>query len=282
MAHDVRLIRSPVSVTGMVLTTISAVLFLVVFLADLFGLHSNPYIGLVFFVVLPGVFVLGLLLIPLGAWLERQRRRAGKAPSEVAWPQIDLNDPRPTADCGRDLHLDAGQRGDRFAGRLSRRRVHGLGAVLRPGLPQCDEARSAPRIRTARTRASPAWPATSAPARRRSPKPSSRARVSSSPWRARLIARPIAAPVRTCVPARDTCEQCHWPEQVARRQGPTRRRVRRRREEHRVGDHAAAACRRRQRTPGHRQRHPLAHERREPRSSTSRPTTSARSSPGSA
>ncbi|HET6958980.1 MAG TPA: NapC/NirT family cytochrome c, partial [Vicinamibacterales bacterium] len=93
MARDVRLIRSPLSVTGMVLTTISAVLFLVVFLADLFGLHSNPYIGLVFFVILPGAFVLGLLLIPLGAWLERRRRRAGKAPSEVSWPQIDLNKP---------------------------------------------------------------------------------------------------------------------------------------------------------------------------------------------
>ena len=76
MASPVRLIRSPVSVTGMVLTTISAVLFLVVFFADLFGLHSNPYIGLVFFVFLPGVFILGLLLIPLGAWIERRRRLA--------------------------------------------------------------------------------------------------------------------------------------------------------------------------------------------------------------
>ena len=43
----------------MVLTTISAVLFLVVFLADLFGLHTNPYIGIVFFLILPGLFVIG-------------------------------------------------------------------------------------------------------------------------------------------------------------------------------------------------------------------------------
>ena len=62
MARDVRLIRSPISVAGMVLTTISAVLFLVVFLADLFGLHTNPYIGILFFLVLPAVFVVGLLL----------------------------------------------------------------------------------------------------------------------------------------------------------------------------------------------------------------------------
>jgi hypothetical protein len=66
MVGDVRLIRSPLSIAGMVLTTISAAVFLVVFLADLFGLHTNPYLGVVFFLVLPALFVLGLLLIPLG------------------------------------------------------------------------------------------------------------------------------------------------------------------------------------------------------------------------
>src|ERR1700694_3237462 len=82
---DVRLIRSPASIAGMVLTTVSAVLFLVVFLADLFGWHTNLYIGIVFFLVLPSLFVLGLLLIPLGAWVERRRRAAGQPPSGVRW-----------------------------------------------------------------------------------------------------------------------------------------------------------------------------------------------------
>src|ERR1700724_1440715 len=91
MADDVRLIRSPISVLGMVLTTISAVVFLVVFLADLFGMHTNPYIGIVFFLILPGIFLLGLILIPLGAWIERRRRDAGQKPSE--WSRIDLNNP---------------------------------------------------------------------------------------------------------------------------------------------------------------------------------------------
>jgi hypothetical protein len=93
MASDVRLIRSPVSIAGMVLTTISAALFLVVFLADVFGFHTNPYIGIVFFLLLPALFVLGLGLIPLGAWLERRRRAAGMPPTAVNWPRIDLNDP---------------------------------------------------------------------------------------------------------------------------------------------------------------------------------------------
>jgi hypothetical protein len=34
--------RSPLSFTGAVLTTFSAVTFLIVFLADLFGWHTNP------------------------------------------------------------------------------------------------------------------------------------------------------------------------------------------------------------------------------------------------
>ena len=57
-------LRNTLSVAGALLATFSAVLFLVVFLADLFGLHTNPYIGIVFFLILPGFFVFGLLMIP--------------------------------------------------------------------------------------------------------------------------------------------------------------------------------------------------------------------------
>jgi NapC/NirT cytochrome c family, N-terminal region len=94
MARDVRLIRSPISIAGMVLTTVSAVLFLVVFIADVAGLHTNPYVGIVFLLVLPALFILGLILIPLGAWRERRRRARGLPASGVAWPLIDLNEPR--------------------------------------------------------------------------------------------------------------------------------------------------------------------------------------------
>ena len=65
MARAVRLIRSPISVIGMVLTTVSAVVFLVVFLADLFGMHTNPYVGILFFLILPSIFLFGLALIPI-------------------------------------------------------------------------------------------------------------------------------------------------------------------------------------------------------------------------
>ena len=53
---------------GAVLATVGALLFLIVLpAATCSGLHTNPYMGIVFFLILPGVFVFGLLLIPLGA-----------------------------------------------------------------------------------------------------------------------------------------------------------------------------------------------------------------------
>lgn len=73
------------------LTTLSAVVFIFVLLVDLFGLHSNPYFGLVFFVILPVLFVLGLLMIPLGIVLDRRRQRLGLAPRRM--PHINLDDP---------------------------------------------------------------------------------------------------------------------------------------------------------------------------------------------
>ena len=66
--------------TGAVLATVSAVLFLAVFVADLFGWHTNPYLGVVFFLLLPVTFLLGLVLVAIGKWPDR-------------WPSVDLNDP---------------------------------------------------------------------------------------------------------------------------------------------------------------------------------------------
>ncbi len=82
--------RHPLSLFGMWLTTVSAVLFLVFFFADLFAVFNNPYLGIVFFLVLPGFFVLGLVLMPLGIFLARRRDRRGLPVAQ--WPRIDLND----------------------------------------------------------------------------------------------------------------------------------------------------------------------------------------------
>ena len=91
MAFHIRLVRNSISLAGVVLASLGAVLFLIVFFADLFGLHTNPYIGILFFLVLPTIFIFGLLLIPFGIWIDRRQHheRAGLA----HWPRLDLNDP---------------------------------------------------------------------------------------------------------------------------------------------------------------------------------------------
>jgi nitrate/TMAO reductase-like tetraheme cytochrome c subunit len=82
-------LRHPVALAGAVIATVGAVAFLTLLAADLLGMFTNPYAGLVIFLAVPALFMFGLLLIPLGFWLQRRAlRRDPSAP--VDWPVIDL------------------------------------------------------------------------------------------------------------------------------------------------------------------------------------------------
>src|SRR5215204_2964904 len=87
------LARNPISFVGAALVTVSALLFLFVYLVEALGIHTNPYIGMVFFLVIPGIFAFGLALIPVGMYREHRARRAGHARSP-GWPVLNLNNPR--------------------------------------------------------------------------------------------------------------------------------------------------------------------------------------------
>jgi hypothetical protein len=201
--------RHVLSIAGVALTTVSAVLFLVVFLADLFGLHTNPYIGIVFFLVLPAIFLLGLALIPVGVWLERRRRRKGL--EARSWPRIDLNHPRHRQIALGVLLLTmanivivslAAYRGVEymdsveFCGQACHR-------VMKPEFVAHQEG---PHARVACVEC------------HIGPGAAGFARSKMSGTRQLLAvargsyARPIPTPVRSLSPAPDTCEQCHWPE----------------------------------------------------------------------
>src|ERR1700687_4548055 len=86
------LTRNIVTVIGAAITTVSGLIFTTLFVLDLLGFHRGLYTGIIVFVVLPALFVLGLILIPVGAWMER-RRPAGTV-AEKRLPVIDLNSPR--------------------------------------------------------------------------------------------------------------------------------------------------------------------------------------------
>ena len=84
--------NNPISLAGGAITTASGVTMISYWLAELSGhLSDNPYLGIIFFLILPVLFLLGLALIPIGVLLRRRNlRKAGQIPAE--FPRIDLND----------------------------------------------------------------------------------------------------------------------------------------------------------------------------------------------
>jgi hypothetical protein len=206
-----RWVRNPVTLFGIWLTTVSAVLFLIVFLLDLLGFYSNPYLGIVFYLLLPGFFVLGLALMPVGVYIARRREGQGRPPGEWVWPVVDLNRPSHryvalvllTATLANIVVISlAGYRGIEymdsveFCGRVCH-------TVMRPEFTAYQNGPHA-RVECVQCHIGPG-----------------------APWfvRSKLSGTrqlfavafhtypcPIPSPVVNLRPARETCEQCHWPE----------------------------------------------------------------------
>src|SRR6201981_3678514 len=85
--------QNPITLTGAVITTSTALTTVAFWFYDIFlpG-PPHPYIGLLIFLILPGIFVLGLLLIPLGIWL-RRRSLLGSGQLPGIYPAVDLGLP---------------------------------------------------------------------------------------------------------------------------------------------------------------------------------------------
>lgn len=65
------------SLLGAGIVTTAAICWILALPSQIRGHVSNPYIGILLFVILPLLFVLGLLLIPAGVFLSRRRIRQG-------------------------------------------------------------------------------------------------------------------------------------------------------------------------------------------------------------
>jgi hypothetical protein len=85
--------NNPVSLAGGAITTASGVTMIGYWVTEILGrARENPYLGIIFFLILPILFILGLALIPIGIYLRRRKlARAGEIP--VEYPHVDLNDP---------------------------------------------------------------------------------------------------------------------------------------------------------------------------------------------
>lgn len=208
----VSLTRSPISLLGMSLALVAGLLVVILFALELLGFHGSPYLGILAFVILPSIFVFGLLLVPLGLIRQRRReRRAREGKSEVsAFPVVDLNQPRTrrtvliflaatlvnlvivavasykavevmdsTAFCGTTCHSVMAPEYTTYQ-RSPHARVSCVECHIGPGAGWF-----------VKSKLSGSWQLVSVALD--------------------LYPRPIPTPVHNLRPARETCEQCHWP-----------------------------------------------------------------------
>jgi len=84
--------NNPISLAGGAVTTASGATMIGNWLMEIFGRpYDNPYLGIIFFLLLSALFIGGLLVIPVGMFIRRRKlQKAGEIPAE--FPKIDLND----------------------------------------------------------------------------------------------------------------------------------------------------------------------------------------------
>jgi len=203
--------RNPVTLLGAVLTTSAGLTLLTFWTFELFGGGPvHPYAGIIFFLILPTIFVAGLTMMPAGAlWRRRKLRLAGQLPD--IYPKIDF----------RDSLL---RRASALVAVATFLNVAILGTATYRGVQYMDSVSFCGQV--CHSVMEPEYTAY-----RNSP----HSRVSctgchigpGAPWfvRSKLsgvrqvfavtfgtFSRPIPTPVRELRPARETCEQCHWPQ----------------------------------------------------------------------
>jgi nitrate/TMAO reductase-like tetraheme cytochrome c subunit len=86
-----RATRHWVSAIGVVLTTVAGISFLTILGLELSGRTRDNYAGIISYLILPLLFVIGLVLIPIGLRLQRKREKEGQP---AGFPVLDFNNPR--------------------------------------------------------------------------------------------------------------------------------------------------------------------------------------------
>jgi NapC/NirT cytochrome c family, N-terminal region len=87
-------VKNWLSLAGAIIVLTS--LFMIVFLFIITSVlrEQAVYLGLVTYIMLPAVMIVGLLFIPAGMWREIRRERRERVHPAAGWPQIDLEEPR--------------------------------------------------------------------------------------------------------------------------------------------------------------------------------------------
>jgi nitrate/TMAO reductase-like tetraheme cytochrome c subunit len=200
---------NPISLIGVVVVTTATVLW-VFLLPTLFG-HgtNNPYLGIPIFLLLPGVFVIGLILIPIGILL-RRRSRSRQGLPVTSIPKLSLDSPelqRLAAFVGIASFVNVvivSQWGYSAVNYMDGAQFCGLTChtVMQPEYTAYVNSSHA-RVECAQCHIGPgaSWFVRS--------KLSGVRQVFAVAFH--TYSQPIPSPVENLRPARETCEQCHWP-----------------------------------------------------------------------
>ena len=204
-----------ISLIGTGITTASAFLFVLLLLMHMVGeQEGGPYAGILTFLILPGLFLLGLVLIPVGIFRERARRRAAAESGAAAEPPfavLDFNT-RSTRKAAL-VFLAATGVNALILGIGTYKGVEVMESTAFCGTachtvmqPEHTTYQRSPHARVkcveCHIGAGADWFVKS--------------KLSGS-WQVVSVAfnlypRPISAPVHSLRPARETCEECHWPQ----------------------------------------------------------------------
>jgi len=203
--------RNGISLLGTAIAIAALVLIVCLFFLAQIGFEGGPYLGIITFLILPALFVFGLLLIPIGTLLQRRKlRRSSGADGAPLLPVFDLNDSKTrrwllilTGLTMINIVIVAG---------ATYKGVHVMETVEFCGLachsvmePEHTAHARSPHSRVAcaechigpgadwfvKSKLDGAWQLIS---------------VAFD-----LYPRPVETPLHDLRPARETCEQCHWP-----------------------------------------------------------------------
>jgi len=209
--------RNLVSQCGLVILIVALANLAFLIYLDATQTHGNPYMGILTWIIAPAILIFGILLYIAGMLLERRRRRR-LAPDEVtAFPTIDLNERRTrltllgstvaiilfvTMTVFGSYQVYQYTDSDAFCGTVCHRvmnpeyTAYSLSPHARVGCVSCHVGGGASSYL--------------------------RSKVNGAHQVYGIVTdrfpRPIPTPVANLRPARETCEQCHWPEKFWGRQ----------------------------------------------------------------
>jgi hypothetical protein len=202
-----------IGTAGVVLATTGFVGFVFAELLRVVGLVTNAYVGLLTYLALPALFVIGLCLVPVGWWLAK--RRLGKTSRELLSERFDEELVTPRARGSRVFQtialltlinivfLSIG--GARMLQFMDEPRFCGTACHSVMG-PEWATYQQSPHARVKCVECHVGEGA----------KAAFDAKLNGA-WQMisvtfGLYEKPIPAPVHNLRPARETCERCHWPD----------------------------------------------------------------------